>query len=237
MEPTVQQFKVGDKVTTHKQGKNWRYGGRMTDGASGVIDRLADKTVEVRLTDGDEWTYHASELRPASETPQFKVGDCVQVKDETVSSLRFWDRSFGKRGTITALDTDHTGRPKAKVEFGEDDYDEGHPDNLTLIKPAALTHPQAIMLDGITYTLTPVAEAPAEEQKREPKRGEVWREGAMLALITDEGRGGEVVAVVLHDADRYSVEPGLVIYRKPTDADLTYAYPTLAAAIADGALS
>lgn len=237
MEPTVQQFKVGDKVTTHKQGRNWRYGGEMTDGASGVIVRLAGEGVEVRLTDGDEWTYHPSELRHVSETPQFKVGDRVRVVRATLACTQ---NHVGSEGTIQEIGD--SGNPCVHLDrppLGTPDAFYHAPGGLELITTP--THPQTITLDGVTYTLTPVQEAPVVEEEREPKQGEVWRNirGELCFIVKDYTYLSEPQnkfrPVSLRDADVCGLAS--VMWDSFRGGEFTYAYPTLAAAIADGALS
>lgn len=164
-----------------------------------------------------------------SVSQKFKVGDRVQVKVGTVAGLRFWDSQHGKFGVVTQISTDYVDRPKIHVNFDDGRTDEGHPDNLTLIESAAASAPRAITLDGITYTLTPV-EAEVAEVKREPKRGEVWRRPKTneLLLRTDDTR---VKWIAVKD-EGSGVGSVWVI-----EPNVEFAYPSLAAAAADGALS
>lgn len=102
-------------------------------------------------------------------------------------------------------------------------------DALEPATPAAAPE-QTITLNGQEYRLVPVV-AEAVEEKRVPKQGEVWRRNDESVLITDEGKWVSLTGRV----GRLSIVTAESNHGRFPE-NWTFTAPTLAAAIAAGAL-
>ncbi|MBB5361375.1 hypothetical protein [Deinococcus humi] len=113
---------------------------------------------------------------------------------------------------------------------------------VTLIAPAPTTsgpymaqhHP-----DG-TLTLTPVQEAEKVEERREPEFGEVWqmRDERLVLIASDHRTDFRPWPIVLNHEGTGPVIPAEETYatRALGAGNLTFAYSSLAAAVAAGAI-
>lgn len=149
---------------------------------------------------------------------KFKVGDRVKVL-KSRGGADWQARVVGKEGTIYEIRSHNTVR--AHFENGLNDY--GLTEGLELITAPT---PRTITLDGVTYTLTPVQEQ-AEEVKREPQEGEVWKnvDGNRHFLICTGDKAVDISGIVMGiGADELKRQ------------GCTFAYPTLRAAFEAGAL-
>lgn len=135
----------------------------------------------------------------------------------------------------------YSGESGVVIEHYEDDryagvrFDDGSGDYglWTSLEPeatpAVATTPEPapeVIINGVRYVPAP-EQAEAKEEKREPKRGEIWRlKDGELCLITDETRpeGRTVV--------RLSKISGLLTYTHRSFE--SFAYPSLADAIEAG---
>lgn len=131
----------------------------------------------------------------------------------------------GRVGTVTV--DDRSGIPYL-VRW--DDADEGTTwcmaRDLTPLTPETTAPMTELTINGHRYVLAPEQEPEKAEEKREPKRGEIWRDGSVLYLIT-QARGHSTAHTLKHGQiyDWDSPFGG-----SPFD----YAYPSLAAAIEAG---
>lgn len=168
------------------------------------------------------------EMKMEPNTQKIKVGDHVQVVRTVSDGGCFYDNFKGRVGQVFGVDLS-----EVRLRFSSGDIDTGH---IADVEP--VTPQRTITLNGVEYTLTPVAEAPAQG-RRKPKKGEVWRDldgGLHLVVYDWELEGKDALRPVdLTKGDICGVRsPKADLFR---GGRFAFAYPTLAAAIADGALN
>lgn len=136
----------------------------------------------------------------------------------------------------------YSGESGVVIEHHEDDryagvrFDDGSKDYglWTSLEPeatpavAATPEPAPeITLNGHRYVLAP-EQAEAKEEKREPRRGEIWRsaQDGLCLIGGDTDEDGDPYVTVLQGSDGY--------YGPELLDQMTYVYPSLAAAIQSG---
>ncbi len=237
----MSKFKIGDRVkvveaslfSPRNKGKE---GVVVGDGwGNDVPVRVRPR---VRFDDGSEdWGYDSDlELVTPRGGFKFKVGDRVRVTKKTFCCT---EGVIGQVGVIQEIDR---GDFTYLVDAG------GHAlwheaEGLELVTDTT-------SLDGKTYTvkvngdgsltLTPVVEKVAEEVKREPQIGEVWKtvEGALFLIARNytSALKGKLYPVILKGNGAGIPGEESVNIRLLRNGSLTFAYESLSAAAADGAL-
>lgn len=244
---SVEQFKPGDmvKIVSHKEVEGSRpicYRERLPmhtplEVKSGVD---SDGDCKVYTPDKSDWWYvpAANLRRVSSAEAEVKVGDKVRIRDDygygptqcrgkIATVLEVFDRREGM-GVKVNVDVPGVWRQTLYI-----------PKHAELITEQAPTAPlPEITLNGVRYVLAPEQEPEKAEEEREPECGEIWRmsDGRLVAIGQDHDRDTELRAVVLNPRNR-----GVIISQSGADADrqlkggkLTFAYPSLAAAVEAG---
>lgn len=142
---------------------------------------------------------------------------------EAIEGAAWCRRSAGKSGVIYDYRAD---RVTVGVRFDDGEQDFGF---WATLKPEVTSPALEITLNGHRYVLAGTPTPEPKEERREPKQGEIWRDGPRaLYLVSRIGEGkGYLCAIHLRSANRYSA----------TDFccdGMTFAYPSLAAAIEAG---
>lgn len=239
MEPIVEQFKPGDMVmiVSHEavEGSGTLpYRRRLPMHTPLEVKSGADPEGDCRVytPDKSDWWYvPAANLRRVSNAEaEVKVGDKVRIRD---------DYDFGPaqcRGKIATVLEVLGRREGVGVRVIVDVpgvreqvlYIPKHAEPITEQSTTAQPAPE-ITLNGHRYVLAP-EQAEAEEEKREPKRGEIWRDLS--------GSGGFVLVVDGADCPYVWLNDGTDGYHPLENFSksgvFAYAYPSLAAAIEAG---
>ncbi len=243
----MSKFKIGDRVkvveaslfSPRNKGKE---GVVVGDGwGNDVPVRVRPR---VRFDDGSEdWGYDSDlELITPRGGFQFKVGDRVKAVGVAYGSTH--SSYIGREGVIATLDTETTCNVPYRVKFGNGSSVWFKRDAVGAVTADTTS------LDGKTYTvkvngdgsltLTPVVEKVAEEVKREPQIGEVWKtvEGALFLIARNytSALKGKLYPVILKGNGAGIPGEESVNIRLLRNGSLTFAYESLSAAAADGAL-
>ena len=150
------------------------------------------------------------------------IGTRVTLSEE-IGDTAWYRRNAGKSGVVYDY-RDGGGTVRVRFDDGEEDFG-----SWTVLTPEVTSPAPEITLNGHRYVLAETPAPEVKEERHEPKQGEIWGDGPDdLYLVSRIGEGtGYLCAIHLGSANRYSA-------KEICGDDMTFAYPSLAAAIEAG---